>query len=529
METAAPEALAPSAAATYQHNFLLFATLFSIVHATVDGVLAFSAAELGKSVGSYGGFMLYVVYTLTALMVARPFLLKYSAKTGVLVGLIGMLCYVCSFFLAVLFERAKMGIFLVGAAMGGAGAGILWPSQGIYFSETANLLALAQVRSQHVEDDGNLNIHATMTESQHAMMVHAPLQDDGCYDLRQQRTVQESSDEENHLLEASTSSLSGIFASLYLGLESVFKMLATGVYLYFAFRRGDHDENGYGSWRSIAFGVYSVAAFGATALFAWKGSEVDKFNDYRAVNSTERMACDHHAFDDNDKPGNIISSPTAIFDKNGALSVIRLLYNSRPLQLLMPYQICFGMSAGFVDAYINRVIVAKYIGDGYIGALTAVTTLSAALVVMPLAMLANSYQTNNSGKAYIMLGGGICFLIGPLLVLALPEDAMGNWTFLVFFFIIHGIARGVWESTNKAIFVDFFGGRRRPSVVKDDPVLRDQLPGAFASIYFASGIAGAIGFLVNQFLSKLWISLANVLVAVIAIICFWKCMQMKRN
>jgi small-conductance mechanosensitive channel len=117
----------------YRRNFILFAILFSIVHATVDGVLAFAAAELGKSVGSYSGFMLYVTYTLSSLLLANPFLSKYSAKSGVLFGLCGMLIYVCSFFLAILFPVAKMGIFVVGAGLGGVGAGILWPSQGIYF------------------------------------------------------------------------------------------------------------------------------------------------------------------------------------------------------------------------------------------------------------------------------------------------------------------------------------------------------------------------------------------------------------
>ena len=37
------------------------------------------------------------------------------------------------------------------------------------------------------------------------------------------------------------------------------------------------------------------------------------------------------------------------------------------LQLLLPFQITFGLSEGFVNFYINSKIVKPYIGDGYIG------------------------------------------------------------------------------------------------------------------------------------------------------------------
>jgi len=42
-------------------------------------------------------------------------------------------------------------------------------------------------------------------------------------------------------------------------------------------------------------------------------------------------------------------------------------------------QACFGLIAGFVNAYINGEIVAVYIGDGYIGFLSAIVTLTAAV------------------------------------------------------------------------------------------------------------------------------------------------------
>jgi hypothetical protein len=80
-----------------------------------------------------------------------------------------------------------------------------------------------------------------------------------------------------------------------------------------------------------------------------------------------------------------------IIDIDGMLSVMKLLYASKTLRLLVPYQLCFGLSLGFVDAYVNRVLVAGYIGDGYIGALTAISTASAAAVVLACALRAKNY------------------------------------------------------------------------------------------------------------------------------------------
>ena len=39
-------------------NFIVFSLTFSITHATVDSVLAYTSAELGTNIGSEGGFIL---------------------------------------------------------------------------------------------------------------------------------------------------------------------------------------------------------------------------------------------------------------------------------------------------------------------------------------------------------------------------------------------------------------------------------------------------------------------------------------
>ena len=113
-------------------NFIIFSLTFSITHATVDSVLAYSSAELGTNIGSSGGFVLYIFYTVSALLVAKPFLSYFHPKNSVMIGLICMLAYVSSFFLAVLIPSIATFIFLLGASFGGVGAGILWTAQGSF-------------------------------------------------------------------------------------------------------------------------------------------------------------------------------------------------------------------------------------------------------------------------------------------------------------------------------------------------------------------------------------------------------------
>jgi hypothetical protein len=386
--------------------------------------------------------------------------------------------------------------------------------------------------------------------SQHPIIVRSPLTNDNDNDSGMLSTVddsinsgringpplEDSARNRGPSLEQTNGSLSGQFAMCTLGIESIFKMMATSVFLYYAFRRSSNvDSHGYDSWRSIAFGLYTAAAFAATLLFACKAIEVNsKTND----NEHDANA------NGNSKLLEDSSAVSRIIDIDGMLSVMKLLYASKTLRLLVPYQLCFGLSLGFVDAYVNRVLVAGYIGDGYIGALTAISTASAAAVVMPLAWMANKYDkdaTKHSnqtkvdsgmdGKSRVMFVGGVCFVAGPLLVAILPEASMGNWPFLVFFFVLHGIARGVWESTNKAVVADLFTSSevRDPSGTHDGSssnTSKDKdsdLSSAFATIYFTSGMAGSVGFLVNQ--SKLVISLLNTLVSASAVVCFYWCIQ----
>lgn len=405
-------------------NYVIFSFLFSVAHGTVDGVLAFASAELGPTLGSYSGFVLYAFYTLTALLLSKPFLQVNGPKMGVFCGLCGMLCYVTSFLLALMFPNAASPIFLTGAAVGGIGAGILWTSQGAYYTI-------------------NATIHAKIVEKEAVEVKN---------------------------------NFATIFCALYLSLETLFKMLATFVFLV------DTHPKAASSWRLITFGVYSASAL-ISVLFFLRGVSDLEFK----------------------RPAGPPDGTPPLSSMGGSVGAVTYAILTIPrLQLLLPFQICFGFSAGFVSYYINSFIVAKFIGDGYIGSLSAMSTLSAVILSWPFAKICNHFE---NGKWAVMIFGCLAFLFTGLSVLVLTNEQIGNWGFLSAYFILHGAARGIFESTNKAVVSEYF----------HDEESRDV---AFAAIYFTSGISGALGFICYQFMTRTQLALLNTILPVIALVCY---------
>jgi MFS family permease len=196
-----------------------------------------------------------------------------------------------------------------------------------------------------------------------------------------------------------------------------------------------------------------------------------------------------------------------------AFAVVEAIVFTPKLQLLLPFQISFGFSAGLIQTYINGVIVKDYIGEGYIGLFAGIVTLTAFIIAQPLAIISN---TPAFGKELIMTVGGLSFAIGGLLLLLLPDKLIASWPIIILYYIIHGIARGIWENTNKAVVAEFFSA----SSTRDS---------AFASIYFASGLSGAIGFVSYQFMSRKTIAVVNSAVGTFSIFAFLLASRMHKR
>ena len=164
----------------------------------------------------------------------------------------------------------------------------------------------------------------------------------------------------------------------------------------------------------------------------------------------------------------------------------------------------FGLSIVFMGNYITGEIVNNYIGDGYIGLLSSLTTLSAIILAAPMAYISNHY---NHGKWAIMVIGGCCFVFEGLSVALLSKDQVGSWGFVVVIFLVHGAARGVFENTNKAVISEYFA----------DPPTRSA---AYAAVYFTSGLAAAIGFALYAYITITALIVIYMCMAIAAIVCY---------
>ena len=451
-------------------NFIIFCFLFSITHATVDGVLAFATAELGSKIGADSGFALYFCYTLTALLFAKPCLRYLGPKHGVFVGLCCLFIYVTSFLFSIRSPSIAFGLFVVGSSIGGIGAGILWTSQGQYYSLNASAYSSASS-----EDLSKVSIN-----------------------------------------------FAAIFASIYLLLETVFQLMATAIFLY---RSDENKDSSVDEWKTIVFSLYTLSAFGSIVAFYFfvlplkLGSNRYSTDAHSSVirsvlqsNSENNniMATDNHVsamlINTNDRDN---ESREAYKIVNDILAVGTAIIHDRRIQLLIPFQISFGLTAGFFGYYINAFIVADYVGDGYIGFFTGIATFSAVILSIPYARIANRARY---GPWIIMLFGAVCFTFAGLPLLIASNQQISSWYFLVIYYVIHGAARGAWESTNKAIVTEIFQSEKNRTI-------------AFASIYFTSGLAGAFGFLFNQYMSRTALASVNTILPLIALICIFLLMK----
>jgi len=122
-------------------NFFAMSCLFSSVPASALACLSLATAKLGQ-LGAWQSGVLFLSYTLCAVTGAIHVVKRLGSKRGIMVGMSLFCAYIGCFFMAIVSD-AKSCFALTGAAIGGIGAGILWTSQGTYFTEAAEEYAKA--------------------------------------------------------------------------------------------------------------------------------------------------------------------------------------------------------------------------------------------------------------------------------------------------------------------------------------------------------------------------------------------------
>jgi MFS family permease len=155
------------------------------------------------------------------------------------------------------------------------------------------------------------------------------------------------------------------------------------------------------------------------------------------------------------------------------------LFPDPKLWLLSLTNLTFGFAAAFLNGYVNQHYTQVQLDQGLIGFLAAITATTAALGSHFFGWLGAQV-----GKGPVVLIGSLCFCAIPLCVLLFD---VSDWGYgLVAFYLLQGVGRAVYESTNKAVFADFFP---------------ENAPGAFANCIMQSSLSMAACFFLSQSLN----------------------------
>lgn len=172
-------------------------------------------------------------------------------------------------------------------------------------------------------------------------------------------------------------------------------------------------------------------------------------------------------------------SPAAgIMDKIGAVTS---LWSDPLIWLLSPTNLTFGFCAAFMNGYVNANYSKTELGQSVVGFLAAITAATAAVLSRCYGPL-----SAKAGKGPVIVFGAVCFLCIPLCLFVL--HCCGGWGWwLIVLYLLQGSGRAVYESTNRAMFSDFFTG--------------PATEGAFANCMFQSSLSFALCFFLQTALS----------------------------
>ena len=125
-----------SAARRTLWNFIWMSVFFSSNHGCVVACLSLATARLG-STGAWQSGILYFFYTGSAVLGATYVVKQLGSRNALRAGMLLYCVYVGCFLLATMAPAVETSAALLGAAIGGVGAGFLWTAQGSYFGRAA--------------------------------------------------------------------------------------------------------------------------------------------------------------------------------------------------------------------------------------------------------------------------------------------------------------------------------------------------------------------------------------------------------
>lgn len=235
--------------------------------------------------------------------------------------------------------------------------------------------------------------------------------------------------------QAVTAELAGTFGFVFLGLECTVRATATLLH----------------SYANLSFAgtfyIFAALAFAANVTFQLCSTNLQR--------------------EGGPKVGNVCQKVLA------AVS----LWKDPKIWVLQATNITFGFAAAWNGGYVGRNIFSKALNSGFIGFAGALLSGLAAILAKVFAPLSQNY-----GKGPIIAVGAAAFLCLGIFSKWVGTPAEWGWGVLIFYGFM-GVGRAVYESTNKAIFADFFPG--------------DKSPGAFANVFVFGTAASTAAFVLG--------------------------------
>jgi len=415
-------------------TFFVMTVAFSVNHATVTTPIGYASSTLGVNMGNTCNAVLYGVCMVSSLFFGPVVASSLGPKKGLTFGMTTYFIYALCFAISLFTQdcegpgRTKCvntpgtNLFAVlGSAIGGLGAGVLWTSQGAFFANTCQYLADAR-------GDGDVS--------------------------------------------KVTSELSSSFAMWYVGCECVFKAAFSAFQLV-------------GMSTEVGFIVYAIIALISTVAILFAADAPSK------VQGTKPGFCDK------------------------ALAAVAL-WSDPKIWLISGSNIAFGFSASYVAGYINASWLHNAINSAthnpdlatkLIGFLGAAICLIAA-VSSKLFNFANGYF---GSKVPVVALGALCFITIGVLSLITAGGGPGNWGWgICVFYVFQGVGRGVYESTNKGVFADFYAGPKATGAFANAMV---QNTGA-STIAFIMGAVNAASYEIWPLLISAALTVPGIFIAI---------------
>jgi len=409
---------------TYRRTFLVMCVFFGLNHAAVTTPIGYSTSLLGSQVGSASLATLYGVCLISSLFFGPLFTSSLGPRNALVLGMLCYVIYVFCFALAISTAYTRYFDPVAAAAAGCDLIGNVTAPPGQNCAETVCHTSgwILAIGGAVI---GGIGAGSLWT-AQGAFFAAI------CESLSEVTQVP---------LQALTAELSSSFAIWYLGQECVWKALFTVLTKYLSM-----------SW-TLAFVLYGILSLIATVGMAMG-------QDARQKNATA-------------------SAPFCA----RAASAFRL-WPDPTVWLLSGLNFTFGFAAAYLGGYVNANWEAEALSPDFIGFLGAIICLIAAVSSKVYGVVATIMGT----KLPIVAFGCFCFFTMAILSFITAPDGKGpgGWGWgIVVFYILQGMGRGVYESTNKGIFADYFQG--------------EKAAGAFANCMMQSTGASTIGYIMGSF------------------------------